>query len=87
MAGVQREVEVLEQHLAAAFQRYVGDDDHDQTLAPPGLEETLERGNAILSSTRTRRGIVLSHAEMPDFQSFCDSLQDSASAAPVSATS
>ncbi len=53
MAGMQREVEVFEQHLAAALQRYVGDDDHGQTLAPPGLEETLERGNAILSRTRT----------------------------------
>ena len=38
MAGMQRQVEVFEQHLPAALQRYVGDD-HGQTLAPPGWEQ------------------------------------------------
>ncbi len=85
MAGMQRQVEVFEQHLAAALQRYVGDDDHGQTLAPPVLEETLERGNAILSRTADEtRQLYCPMREMPDFQSFCDSLQDAGPPAGVS---
>ena len=84
VAGMQRQVEVLEQNLAAAFQRNVGNDDHGQAPETPGLGETLERSNAILSSTIDDAALYCPMREMPEYQRFCDSLQDAAPPATVS---